>query len=193
MRNCLSLLSFFAVVTTLYADLPPLIDRNSFFGEVKITAAQMSPDGKLHFVSETIQGYAQHLGEESRGAILCCQADECRSQASGRRLLLESRLQVLLYVQDQAGDENYNVYAVNPAAAPDKQSGVPPVRATSAMQRDARDDLRSPQERSGHSVYRLERSRQILARPVQASDFDRPDERCIRKNTERVAEWVFDQ
>ncbi len=31
---------------SLYAELPPLVDRNAFFGEIKITAAQISPDGK---------------------------------------------------------------------------------------------------------------------------------------------------
>ncbi len=34
------------LAATLYGDLPPLIDRDAFFGEMKITAAQISPDGK---------------------------------------------------------------------------------------------------------------------------------------------------
>jgi hypothetical protein len=39
-------LAAFTCSTAVYADLPPLIDRDAFFGEIKITAAQISPDGE---------------------------------------------------------------------------------------------------------------------------------------------------
>ena len=35
------------LVTALRADLPPLIDRELFFGDPEISGAQLSPDGKF--------------------------------------------------------------------------------------------------------------------------------------------------
>ena len=53
----------------------------------------------------------------------------------------------ILYVQDQGGDENYNVYAVDPAARP-RRAPTCRRRATSRTPREcARPDLRGAEER----------------------------------------------
>ena len=46
MPVCIRLLLVLGISGALRAELPPLIDRDAFFGEVKITAAEISPDGK---------------------------------------------------------------------------------------------------------------------------------------------------
>ena len=48
----------------------------------------------------------------------------------------------ILFVQDQAGDENYNVYAVNPADSPAAGQDAPAARNITAAKERARDHLR---------------------------------------------------
>ena len=39
----------------LPAQQPPLIDRELFFGDPEISGAQISPDGKLHRLSQALE------------------------------------------------------------------------------------------------------------------------------------------
>jgi len=41
---------------------------------------------------------------------------------------LDSDSKYILYVKDHDGDENYNVYAVDPSAKPDASADAPPSR-----------------------------------------------------------------
>ncbi len=104
--------------------LPPLIDRELFFGNPEIAGAQLSPDGKwMTFLRENrgelniwIKGR-----EEPFSKARPLTADTKRP-VRGYFWTRDSRY--VLYVQDRGGDENFHVWRVDPRAKPGPD-GVP--------------------------------------------------------------------
>lgn len=94
--------------------LPPLIDREIIFGNPEIAFAQISPNGQyLAFLKpwkDTRNIYVKAVNEPFSAARLLT--------AETKRPILDyfwSRdSKCLLYTKDNNGDENYNVFAVDP-------------------------------------------------------------------------------
>jgi len=114
----------------LWAQQPPLIDRELFFGDPEISGAQISPDGNYVtflkpylnvrniWVKERSQSFDQALpitADTNRPVIAYFWSRDSR---------------YILYAQDKGGDENYRIYAVDPHAA---AAGVPPARDLTPM------------------------------------------------------------
>src|SRR5262249_12734634 len=97
----------------------------------------------------------------------------------------------ILFVQDKAGDEDYNIYAVNPAEAPPAGEEAPKARNLTdlkkvtaqiyALPKSAPDLMYvgiNDRDQAWHDLYK-----------VKISTGERM---LIRKNTERFVSWVFD-
>jgi dipeptidyl aminopeptidase/acylaminoacyl peptidase len=97
----------------------------------------------------------------------------------------------VLFAQDQAGDENFNIYAVNPADSPVAGQDVPAARNLTdvkgvaawiyAVPRTEPDALYvglNDRDPAWHDLYK-----------VKISTGERT---LLRKNTERIISWVFD-
>jgi dipeptidyl aminopeptidase/acylaminoacyl peptidase len=106
-------------------ELPPLIDREIFFGDPEITGAQLSPDGEFLTFLRTHAGqiniWVKRLDEPFEAARPLT-ADSARPvfsynwSADGRWVF---------YSQDKGGDENFRIYRVDPTAGPAPGSTVP--------------------------------------------------------------------
>jgi dipeptidyl aminopeptidase/acylaminoacyl peptidase len=107
---------------------PPVIDRDLFFGDPEIAGAQISPDGRFISFLKPFKG--------TRNIWVKAAADPFEK---ARPLTAETRRPIpgyfwsrdanyILYVQDRGGDENFNVYAVDPAAQPAAGADVPAAR-----------------------------------------------------------------
>src|SRR5262245_6632132 len=96
------------------AQLPPLLDRELFFGNPEIAGAQLSPDGKyIAFLKpwkETRNVWVKRTGEPYAQARLV--TADAKRPIPGFFWSRDSKS--ILFVQDKDGDENYNVYAVDP-------------------------------------------------------------------------------
>jgi dipeptidyl aminopeptidase/acylaminoacyl peptidase len=111
-----------------HSQLPPLLDRNLFFDDPKIAGAQISPDGK--FISfrkphNNVMNIWVKRTEEPFEAARPITADTKRPV---RGYFWSENGRYILYVQDKGGNENFHVYAVDPAAANEEATGVPPSR-----------------------------------------------------------------
>jgi len=108
--------------------LPPLLDRELFFGNPEIAAAQLSPDGQyvafLKPWSETRNIWVKKTSEPFDKARLV--TAETKRPIPTFFWTRDSRL--ILYVKDNDGDENFNVWAVDPAAPKTEGKDVPPSR-----------------------------------------------------------------
>src|SRR5580704_7254848 len=106
--------------------LPPLIDRELLFGNPEIAAAQLSPDGKyLAFLKpwkETRNVWVKKVEEPFSGARLL--TTESKRPIPGYLWSLDGKY--VLYVKDNDGDENFNLYSVDPAAVPASGTEAPP-------------------------------------------------------------------
>ncbi|HUD54139.1 MAG TPA: hypothetical protein VMR02_02850, partial [Terracidiphilus sp.] len=108
--------------------LPPLIDRELIFGNPEIAAAQLSPNGQyLAFLKpwkDTRNVYVKAVGEPFSAARLL--TTESKRPIAGYFWTRDSK--DILYVKDHDGDENFNVYAVDPSAKPEAGADAPPSR-----------------------------------------------------------------
>jgi len=176
------------------AQLPPLIDREVFFGDPEISGAQLSPDGQyLTFRKPYDVGDDEVMNvwvkgiEEPFDAARPLTADD--RPVPGYFWSEDSRY--LLYVQDKGGDENYHVYAVNPAAEAEPATGVPPARDLTPIDGVRARIYATPEntpnqiivglndrDPAWHDVYRLN---------LETGELD-----LLIENTERIAGWQTD-
>src|SRR3979409_431045 len=112
MKLIKAILSFSLLAIPVLAQ-PPLIDRQLFFGDPEISGSQISPDGKFIAFLKPYQAtrniWVKRASEPFSAAHLIT--------ADTKRPILAyfwSRdSKYVLFAQDKAGDENYNVYAVD--------------------------------------------------------------------------------
>lgn len=124
---CLFVL-FGAFAASSSAQLPPIIDRQLLFGNPEYAGAQVSPDGKyISFVKPlngTMNIWVKGVSEPFEAARPMTN-DQTRPV---RQYFWSHDGKYILFVQDKGGDENFNVYAVNPADKPAAGSPVPAAR-----------------------------------------------------------------
>ena len=110
------------------AQAPALIDRELIFGNPEYAGAQISPDGKyISFIKpykDTMNVWVKGFDEPFTAARPLT-ADTARPV---RQYFWSRDGKFILFVQDKGGDENFNVYAVNPADKPAAGSDVPAAR-----------------------------------------------------------------
>ena len=111
------------------AQQPPIIDRASFFGEIQIAGAEISPDGQYLSFLKPYKGtrniWVKKAGEPFSAARPVSHA----ATRPGRQYFWSRDSKSLLYAQDAGGDENFNVYAIDPTQPADPATGTPPTRA----------------------------------------------------------------
>ena len=107
-------------------ELPPLLDRNLFFGDPEISGAQLSPDGRYVTFIRPFEGVRNIWIKAIDEAF-----DEARPLTADDKpvpgYFWSRDGQFVLYVQDKGGDENFHVWAVDPDGEVD-DSGVPNAR-----------------------------------------------------------------
>jgi dipeptidyl aminopeptidase/acylaminoacyl peptidase len=174
------------------AGQPPLIDRELFFGNPEISSAALSPDGRYIAFRKPWNGTLN---------IWVKKADESYEQA--RRITAETTRPIpgffwsrdsrfVLFVQDQGGDENYNVYAVNPAEAPPAGSETP--RARNITEAKGARALIFDVPRHDHDVIFVGlNDRDPAWHDLYEVRISTGERRLLKQNTERVAGWTFDR
>ncbi|HQR45095.1 MAG TPA: prolyl oligopeptidase family serine peptidase [Thermoanaerobaculia bacterium] len=174
------------------AQLPPLLDRELFFGNPEIAGAQISPDGKyvafLKPWKETRNVWVKKT-EEPYGAARLVTADPKRP-IPGFFWSRDSK--VLLFIQDKDGDENYNVYAVDPAAKPEAGKDAPPARNLTDA-KGVRAAIYDVPKKTPDTIYVGLNDRDAAWHDVYKVTVSTGKRELVRKNTDRIAGWFFDR
>lgn len=110
----LSLFIMTACKKEMECDLPNMIDRDLFFGNPEISGGQLSPDGQYIAFMKEYNGIMNIWVKELYQTF-----DEARPLTDSERPLYgffwSGDGKHILYVRDKGGDENMNIFAVNPA------------------------------------------------------------------------------
>lgn len=109
----------------LYAQegkLPPLIDREIFFGNPEIAAGKLSPDGNFISFVKPNKGTLNIWVKKFNEPFDAARPLTAETQRPVTQYFWSRDSKKVLYVKDIGGDENYNLYAVDPNAAMDKES-----------------------------------------------------------------------
>lgn len=170
--------------------IPPLIDREIFLGNPEIAGGQLSPDGKFISFLKPSKGvlniFVKKIEEPFEKAK---QLTDNERPVGGYFWTYDGKY--ILYIKDKGGNENYNIYAVNPADEADKTTGIPAARnltpnekiraeifAVSKKNPDVLMIGLNDRDPKWHDLYKLTISDGKLEK--------------LRENKDRIGGWVFD-
>ena len=171
--------------------LPPIIDRELLFGDPEISGAQLSPDGKfIAFLKpwkDTRNIWVKKTSEPFSSARLLT-TETARPIAA---FLWTRDSKFIAYVKDNAGDENFNVYAVDPSAATAPGADAPPPRDLTNL-KGVRVMLFSAPKADPDVIYIGLNDRDKSWHDLYKLQISTGERTLIRKNTDRIAAWIFD-
>ncbi|MDR4988694.1 MAG: S9 family peptidase [Bacteroidales bacterium] len=193
-KKTLLILGSFMVMAMLtlvsYADTPPLLDRQLFFDDPEISGGQLSPDGTyLSFLRPYNNNRNIWIKErEAAFSEAIPVTDRTDRPVMGYFWSRDGRY--LLYVMDEGGDENFNIYALKPSEA--RSGFIPEARNITDLEgvraqiyHIARTDHDvifvglNDRDPAWHDLYKLRISSGELT--------------LLRENTNRYTSWVFDR
>ena len=169
----------------------PLIDRELFFGDPEISGAQISPDGKFIAFVKPFKGTRNiwvKRTEEPFAAAKPITADKSRPVT---QYFWSRDGRYILFVQDKAGDENYLVYAVNPADNPAAGEDVPAARNLTDA-KGVRAVIFAVPRSEPDAIYIGLNDRDPAWHDLYKVKISTGERTLVRKNTERITSWVFD-
>ena len=173
------------------AQPPPLLDRELFLGDPEISGAQLSPDGQfIAFIKpyqKTRNVWVKRTGEPFDAAKPVT-ADTKRPIPN---YFWSRDGKYILFTQDQGGDENYNIYAVNPAAAPTSGTAVPAARNLTEA-KNVRAFIYAVPKSDPDLIYVGLNDRDPAWHDLYRVKLSTGERTLVRKNTERISGWVFD-
>jgi dipeptidyl aminopeptidase/acylaminoacyl peptidase len=173
------------------SQLPPLIDREVFFGDPEIAGGQISPDGRFVSFLRPLDGVLNVWvkgRDEAFDAARPVTADTIRP-VRGYFWSQDSRF--VLYAQDRAGDENFRVYAVDPAAPAAPGSSAPPARDLTPFERVQARIVSVPEAAPNHVLVAIN-DRDPRLHDVYRIDIRSGERELVRRNDENVAGWQAD-
>lgn len=173
--------------------LPPIIDRELFFGDPEISGAQLSPDGKFMSFIKTFKGTRNIWVKKSEEPFANAKPVTADTLRPIRDYFWSRDGKYVLYSQDKGGDENFNIYAVNPNEKPAAGQDIPVNRdltklkgvrvyiyATPKSDPDALYIGLNDRDKSWHDLYKLRIST--------------GEKTLLHQNspTDRISDWAFD-
>jgi dipeptidyl aminopeptidase/acylaminoacyl peptidase len=174
-----------------HADQPPIIDRSLFFGEVTIAGAQISPDGRYLSFLRPYQGTRNIWVKKTNEPFSAARPVSAESTRPIRVYFWSRDSKYILYAQDAGGDENFNVYAIDPTLAVDPKTGVPPTRALTNL-KGVRTELYAAPKAKPDVLYVGLNDRDPRWHDLYELRISSGEKKLIRKNTEKIAGWDFD-
>jgi dipeptidyl aminopeptidase/acylaminoacyl peptidase len=189
--GCQFLMAAACLAGLLPAQTPPVIDREVFFDDPEISGAQLSPDGKyIAFMkpwNKTRNIWVQRTGDAFDAARLI--TADTKRPIPGYFWSRDSRY--ILFVQDFAGDENYNVYAVNPS---DQLAGggAAPTARNLTEAKDARAAIYAVPKSTPDLIYVGLNDRDKAWHDLYEVNIATGSRKLLRRNTDRITRWMFD-
>jgi dipeptidyl aminopeptidase/acylaminoacyl peptidase len=167
---------------SLTEDPTPLLDRELFFGNPQIAGGKLSPDGKFISFMKPYQGIMNVWVKEFAEPF-----EAARPLTDSKRPLYGYTWtedgKYILFVKDSGGDENMNLFAVDPAAKPEAGKETPESRNLTPMEDVTAQIMHASQkdpdllwvglndrDKAWHDLYRLEISTGELTLVYQNED-----------------------
>jgi dipeptidyl aminopeptidase/acylaminoacyl peptidase len=173
------------------ADQPPLIDRNLFYGEVAIAGAQVSPDGRYLSFLKPYKGTRNIWLKAADEPFSAARPMSAEATRPIRSYFWSHDSKFILYVQDSGGDENFNVYAIDPSLPADPKTGVPPTRALTNL-KGVRTMIYAVPKAKPDILYIGLNDRDPKWHDLYELSISTGEKKLLRKNTAEIAEWQFD-
>jgi dipeptidyl aminopeptidase/acylaminoacyl peptidase len=173
-----------------FAAQPPLIDRNLFYGEVTIAGAQISPDGRYLSFLKPYKGTRNIWVKGADEPFSAARPVSAEATRPIRSYFWSRDSKYILYVQDSGGDENFNVYAIDPKLAADAKTGVPPTRALTSL-KGVRTEIFAVPKAKPDILYVGLNDRDPKWHDLYELSISSGAKKLLRKNTDEISIWQF--
>jgi dipeptidyl aminopeptidase/acylaminoacyl peptidase len=187
----LVLAALLLIVPVIQAQTPPIIDRELFFGDPEIAGAQISPDGAYIAFIKPLNGTRNVWVKKTSEPFSSAKPVTADTSRPIPTYFWSRDGKFILFVQDKAGDENYNVYAVNPADTPATGQQVPAARNLSDV-KGVRAQIYAVPRSEPDSIYIGLNDRDPAWHDLYKVKISTGERTLVRKNTERITGWIFD-
>jgi dipeptidyl aminopeptidase/acylaminoacyl peptidase len=187
----LSTLLLIALAAPVWAQSPPLIDRELLFGDPEIAGAQISPDGAFIAFIKPFKGTRNIWVKKTAESFDKAKPITADTKRPIPGYFWSQDGKFILFVQDKAGDENYNVYAVNPSEAPASGQDVPAARNLTDV-KGIRAIIYSVPRSEPDAIYVGMNDRDAAWHDLYKVKISTGERTLVRKNTERITAYVFD-
>lgn len=177
--------------TDYLSQLPPLIDRDVFFGDPEIAGAQLSPDGRWISFRKPYRDVMNIWVKPLAAPFDAAHPVTADTERPVRAYFWSEDSAALLYVQDKGGDENYHIYSVDPSAEAEAASGVPPARDLTPLEGIRATIYAVPEKTPGKIVVGLN-DRDPALHDVYVLDLKTGARELAIENDTNVAGWVTD-
>src|SRR5689334_11937533 len=184
-RLLLSTLLLIVLAAPVWAQSPPVIDREIFFGDPEIAGAQISPDGTFIAFVKPFKGTRNVWVKKTGDPVTSAKPITADTQRPIPIFFWSRDGKYVLFGQDKGGDENYNVYAVNPADAPAAGQEVPPARNLTDV-KGVRAVIYSVPRSDPDAIYVGINDRDAAWHDLYKVKLSTGDRTLVRKNTDRV-------
>ena len=188
MRPILALAFLVVAATLAFSQLPPVIDRELFFGDPEISGAQISPDGNFITFLKPFKGVRNiwvKTIDQPFDKAHAITADTTRPVTS---YFWSRDSKYVLYAQDKGGDENFRIYAVDPRATGDP---VPAARDLTPMAKVRAMIIDVPKVTPNLIIVGLNDRRADL-HDVYRLNITTGERKLLWKNEQNVAGWTTD-
>lgn len=170
--------------------MPPLLDRELFFGDPEVSGAQLSPDGTWMTFLKPHNG-ARNIWIKPADAPF----EDAQPLTADERpvpgYFWSRDAKHVLYVQDKGGDENFHVWAVDPAGQRDADTGVPAARDLTPID-GVRAMIYSVPKNAPDVIIVGLNDRDPSFHDVWKVEIATGDRVLLRENNDAVAGWQFD-
>jgi dipeptidyl aminopeptidase/acylaminoacyl peptidase len=172
---------------------PPVIDRELLFDNPEIAGGQLSPDGKfISFVKPykgTLNIWVKKLNEDFSAAKPIT-SDTLRPV---RNYFWSRDGKYILYIQDKGGDENFNIYAVDPQEVPQPGKDIPANRDLTNLQ-GVRVFIYAVPFKDADAIYIGLNDRDKAWHDLYKMKLSTGERTLVRQNSpeDRITGWVFD-
>ncbi|MDQ4120244.1 MAG: S9 family peptidase [Acidobacteriota bacterium] len=172
-------------------NLPPLINREIFFDNPEIAGAQISPDGRFIAFRKPLKGTMNIWVKRTEEAFDKARPLTNRTDRPIPSFFWSRDGKYILFVQDKGGDENFNVYAVNPAENPASGAEVPAARNLTEAQK-VRAFIYGVPETDPDAIYVGLNERDKAWHDVYKVKISTGERTLVMENKERLQGVVFD-
>jgi dipeptidyl aminopeptidase/acylaminoacyl peptidase len=171
--------------------LPPIIDRELFFGDPEIIGAQISPDGKFIAFIKPFKGTRNIWVKRTEDPFDKAKPITADTTRPIPAYFWSRDGKYILFAQDKAGDENYLVYAVDPNASPAAGQDVPGARNLTDA-KGVRAEIYAVPRTDADAIYVGLNDRDKAWHDLYKVKISTGERTLVRQNTERIVGWTFD-
>ena len=171
--------------------LPPIIDREVFFGDPEISGSKLSPNGKYISFIKPFNGtrniWVKKAGDPFESARPIT-ADTKRPISS---YFWSHDNKYILYAQDKGGNENFMIYAVNPMDKKAAGQEVPLSRNLTDKE-NVRVQIYAVPKSNPDLMYIGLNDRDPAWHDLYELKISTGELKLMRENKDRMVAWIFD-